>query len=110
MNVGSLYLHSGHLQLLSQIQLSNDRTVALDVNLLQVAQKISSVTNHFLQTSAAVEILRISLQVLGQVSDSLGQDCDLNLRRTGVALVSSVSCDDGLLNFLLHCHDVIHLS
>jgi hypothetical protein len=24
--------------------------------------------------------------------------------------VSSVSCDDGLLYFLLHCHDVIHLS
>ena len=101
-----LYLHSGHLQLLSQIQLSNDRTVALDVNLLQVAQKISSVTDHLLQTSAAVEVLGVSLEVGGQVSDSLGQDRDLYLGRTGVAFVSSVSCNDDLLFFFLHCHDV----
>ena len=88
--------------LLSQAELANDRAVTLDIVLLQVVQQTSSVTDHLLQTAAAVEILLVSLEVLGQVSDAVGQNSNLYFGRTGVALVSSVLLDDVVLEFLLH--------
>ena len=88
--------------LLSQAELANDRAVTLDIVLLQVVQQTSSVTDHLLQTAAAVEILLVSLEVLGQVSDAVGQDSNLYFGRTCVALVSSVLLDDVVLEFLLH--------
>ena len=106
----TVFLAPGMLRLLSQVELSDDRTVALDVVLLQVAQKVSSVADHLLQTSAAVEILGVSLEVLGQVSNSGSQDCDLNLGRTGVALVDGIGLNNLLLFILLHGHGSIHLS
>ena len=39
-------------RLLSQTQLFDDCTVAIDVLLLQVAQKVSSVTNHLEKASS----------------------------------------------------------
>ena len=88
--------------LLSQAELADDRAVTLDVVLLQVVQQTSSVTNHLLQTAAAVEVLLVGLQVLGQVSDAVGQDSNLYFGRTCVALVSSVLLDDAVLEFFLH--------
>ena len=88
--------------LLSQAELANDRAVTLDIVLLQVVQQTSSVTDHLLQTAAAVEVLLVGLQVLGQVSDAVGQNSNLYFGRTGVALVSSILRDDVVLEFLLH--------
>ena len=88
--------------LLSQAELADDRAVTLDVVLLQVVQQTSSVTNHLLQTAAAVEILLVSLEVLGQVSDAVGQDSNLYFGRTCVALVSSILLDDVEFYFFLH--------
>ena len=88
--------------LLSQSELADDRTVTLDVSLLQVVQKVSSVTDHLLKTAAAVEVVLVCLQVLGQGRDSVGQKCDLNLRRTGVSLVGSVLLDNALLFVFQH--------
>ena len=94
--------------LLSQSELADDRTVTLDVSLLQIVQKVSSVTDHLLQTAAAVEVLLVGLQVLGQVVDTVGEDRDLNLGRTGVSFVSCVLLNDAELFFFLH--GFIHLS
>ena len=88
--------------LLSQAELANDRAVTLDIVLLQVVQQTSSVTDHLLKTAAAVEVLLVDFQVLGQVSDAVGQNSNLYFGRTCVALVSSVLLDDAVLEFLLH--------
>ena len=88
--------------LLSQTKLCNDCTVALDVNLLKVAKKILSVTNHLLKTAAAVCVVVVVLEVLGKVLDSVGQECNLNLRRTRVALMSLVLVDNCLFGFCVH--------
>ena len=88
--------------LLSQAELANDRAVTLDIVLLQVVQQTSSVTDHLLQTAAAVEVLLVGLQVLGQVSDAVGQNSNLYFGRTCVALVSSILRDDVVFEFLLH--------
>ena len=88
--------------LLSQSELADDRAVTLDISLLQVVQKVSSVTDHLLKTAAAVEVLLVGLQVLGQVSDAVGKDRDLNLGRARVSLVGCVLLDNGELFFFLH--------
>ena len=94
--------------LLSQAELADDRAVTLDINLLQVVEQVSSVTDHLLQTAAAVEVLLVGLQVRGQVVDASGQNCDLNLGRTGVSFVSCVLLNDAELFVFLH--GFIHLS
>ena len=92
------------LELLSETQLLNDSTVALDVGLLEVYKKVSSVSYHLLKSAAAVVVLVVGLEVLGKVLDSVGKKCDLYLGRTCVALMSSVLLNNCLL-FVFH-HDV----
>ena len=65
-------------------------------------------TDHLLQTAAAVEVLLVGLQVHGQVVDAGGQDSDLNLGRTCVSFVGGVLLDQGKLFIFLH--GFIHLS
>ena len=94
--------------LLSQTQLADDRAITLDVNLLQVVQKVSSVTDHLLKTAAAVEVLLVGLQVLGQVCDAVGEDRDLNLGRARVSLVGCVLLNQSELFVFLHGFFTFH--
>ena len=95
-------------KLFSQSELVYDCTVALDVYLLQVVEQVSSVTDHLLQTAAAVEVLLVGLQVCGQVVDAGGQNSDLNLGRTGVSLMGCVLLNQRELFVFLH--GIFHLS
>ena len=94
--------------LLSETELLNDSSVSLDVNLLEVVEEVSSVTNHLEETTAAMIVLVVALEMLGEVSYSVGKDSDLNLGRTCVTLVSCVLFDNCLL--FCCCHFRIHLS
>lgn len=88
--------------LLSQTELCNNGTIALNVYLLQVAKKISSVADHLLQTAAAVKILLVCLQVLGKIVDAGCENGNLHLRGTRIAFMDSVLLNQGLLFFLHH--------
>ena len=95
-------------KLLTDAQLSDQSTVTVDVLLCQVVQHGTALTNHHQQTTAGVVVVLVGTQVLGQLVDASGQDSDLDLGRTGVALVGSVSQDNfSLLSLLNHC--VFHL-
>ena len=94
--------------LLSETKLLNDSSVSLNVNLLEVVEEVSSVTNHLKETTAAMIVLVVALEMLGEVSYSVGKDSDLNLGRTCVTLVSCVLFDNCLL--FCCCHFRIHLS
>ena len=105
----TLVWHSTSVQLLlSETKLLNDSSVSLNVNLLEVVKKISSVTNHLEKAATAVVILVVALKVLSEVSYSVSKDSDLNLRRACVALMSCVLFDNCLL--FCCCHFRIHLS
>ena len=78
----------------------DNRTVAFDVVLLEIVEELSSLTDHLLHTSAAVVVLGVLLKVLGELCDSLGENSDLNLGRTGVTFVNCEGLDDVLLVFL----------
>ncbi len=94
--------------LLSQTELFNDSSVSFDVYLLEVVEKVSSVTYHLEEAATAVVVLVVVLEVLGEVSYSVSKDSDLNLGRTCVALVGSVLLNNCLL--FCCCHFRIHLS
>ena len=102
-------LHSDTFDLLSDVQLLDDRAVTLDIYLLKVSEKVSSVTDHLEKSAAAVVVLVVSLEVLGKSVDAICEDRDLNLGRTCVALVGLVLVDDRLLNVFLE-HGFFHLS
>jgi hypothetical protein len=44
-------------------------------------------------------ILRVRLEVIGQLVDALGQQCDLDFGRTRVLVVDPMSLNDGLFAF-----------
>ena len=65
-------------------------------------------TDHLQHAAAAVVVLVVALEVLGQRVDAMRQDRDLNLRGAGVTLVGGVLRNDSLLFFFQH--GFIHLS
>ena len=94
--------------LFSESELADDRTVTLDVYLLQIVEQASSLTDHLLKTAAAVEVLFVGFQVRGQVVDTGSQNGDLNFGRACVSFMGSVLFDEAELFFFLHWF--IHLS
>ena len=90
------------IELLTETELLNDSSVALDIGLLEVAEKVSSVSYHLLKAAAAVVVLVVGLEVLGKVLDSVGKKCDLYLGRTCVALFCSVLLNNCLLFVFQH--------
>lgn len=60
-------------ELLAQTQLRNQRTIALDVDALEVLQHAAALTDHQQQTTVGMMILRVGLEMLVQVVDARGQ-------------------------------------
>ena len=94
--------------LLSQTELFNDSSVSFDIYLLEVVEKVSSVTDHLEEAATAVVVLVVVLKVLSEVRDSVSKNCDLNLGRACVAFVDGVLFNNCLL--FCCCHFRIHLS
>ena len=89
--------------LLTQTQLGDEGTITLDVLLCQIVQQTTALTDHHLHTATAMEVVGMNLQMSGQLGNTLGENSDLNLRRTSVGLVSAVVLDNsGLLIFQHH--------
>src|SRR5690606_3644967 len=81
----------------AQAEPLDERTVTRDVDLLQVLQQLTPAADQEQQAPAAVVVVLVGLEVLGQVADALAQQRDLHLGRPGVALGRRVLRDDGLL-------------
>jgi hypothetical protein len=89
---------SGYLA--SQAQFLNQCAVPLQVPLLEVVQEPSAAADELQQPAARVVVLRVRAQMLGQLVDALGEQCDLHLGRAGVLAGPAVLADDLLLRFL----------
>ncbi|MDB5195113.1 MAG: hypothetical protein JWO84_297 [Parcubacteria group bacterium] len=64
----------------------------------------AAIRNHLEKTAATVEVLLIFLQVLRQFLDLTRKKRNLNVRRSGIALVARyVLNDGGLYSFRKHC-------
>jgi hypothetical protein len=60
--------------------------VTLDVSLGHVVEQATTLTDQEHQAPAAVVVVLVGFEVLGQVRDASGEDGNLDLRRAGIAL------------------------
>src|SRR3954470_15046618 len=81
----------------AQAEPLDDRAVAVDVFLLHVVQKATTLADQQEQATATVVVVLVLLEVLGQVGDAVRQQRHLDLRGAGVALAGAVLGDDLLL-------------
>ena len=88
--------------LLSDVESCDDRTVALDVVVHQILEKVSSATNHLKESATAVVVVGVSLEMLVERVDSVGKNRDLYLGGSGIAFASCVLGDDCLLFSFSH--------
>src|SRR5689334_6601619 len=78
----------------AQAELLDQRAVALGLLVAQVLQQLAAAADHDQQAAARGVVLAVRLQVAGQAVDVLGQQGDLDLGRTGVALLLGELGDD----------------
>src|SRR5947207_1186438 len=83
-------------ELLANSERVDEGPVALEALLLEIVEQPAALTDDLEQPAARVVILRVGLEVLGQVVDPLRQERDLDLGRTGVAFVGR-ELGDGVL-------------
>ena len=86
--------------LLTDAQLGDEGAVTVDVLLHQVVEHAAALADHLEQATAGVVVLRMLLQVLGELADAGGQDRNLDLRRTGVGRMGAIGLDNCGLVFL----------
>jgi hypothetical protein len=60
--------------------------------------------NELQEPTAGVVILRVRLEVLGEIGDALAEERDLDFRGPGVLRVGLVRTDDVGLAILRECH------
>src|SRR6266581_2571354 len=73
--------------LLTDAELVDDRAIAIEIGLLEVVEETAAPADELQQAAAAVMVLRMRLEVLGQVGDAVREEGDLYLRGPGVTLV-----------------------
>src|SRR5947207_2667324 len=61
--------------LFANAELVDDRAIPREVGLLEVIEKTAAAADELQKAAAAVMILRVRLEVLGQVSDAIGEKC-----------------------------------
>src|SRR5207245_3068171 len=77
-----------------QTESPEDLLVALRALSVQIGEEPSPLADHHEQTATARAVVVCGPQMLGEVLDPLGEDGDLDLRRTGVLRIAAVGRDD----------------
>jgi hypothetical protein len=91
--------------LVTETQRLDESRITVLIFRLQVFQKAATLTNEFQQPTAGMMILLVRGEMAGQLIDSLGDECDLNLGGTGIAFfLSELSDNLGLFRLMKrHC-------
>jgi len=89
----------GVYRLLTDAELVDDRAVPLHIGLLEVVKKPAAASDELQQTAAGMMILRMGLEMLGEVGNAVREKCDLHFWRPGIAVMDAILVDDG--GFLL---------
>jgi len=80
--------------LFAQIQLLQQVVVLSQVLALDVIKELATAAGHLEKATAAVEVLAMRAQVLGQVIDPGGEQRDLDVAGAGVLLVGFILGDN----------------
>src|SRR5579862_5654772 len=77
------------LRLLADAQLADDVPVAVRIVRLEVIEQAAALAYEHQKTAAGRMVLRVGLEVLGQLANALAQDRNLHLRAAGVGVMSA---------------------
>ena len=83
--------------LLTQSEGFDQFTIAVDVLVVEILQEFTTTTYHFGQATSCTEVLAVLLQMLGEVTDAIGEQSYLAFDRTGVSSRLSVLLEDFFL-------------
>src|SRR4051812_41401077 len=93
--------------LATQTQTLDQLVVALGVAVLEIVEKTAALADHLEQAAARMMILRVALEVLGEIGDAFAEDRDLHFRRTGVATGLRVRLDQLRLAVCRNRHRIL---
>lgn len=82
------------LDVVADTELLDEFAVFEDVAVLDVDEQATTLTNEHEQTAARVVILGVLFEVLGEVTDALGEDRDLNFSATRILSILAIFGDE----------------
>ena len=88
----------------AETEFPDQRAVALDVFAAQVFEEAAAAADHTQEAAPGVMVLRMCLQVLGELRDPTRENGDLDLGRACVIVATGVVRDDLCLLFFEQCH------
>src|SRR6185312_10764543 len=83
----------------AQAQARDQRLVPLGILGLDIVEQTAPFRHHLDHAPAGMIVLHVVLEMLGEIGDALGEDGDLDFRRTGVTLGGRVFGDQFFLAF-----------
>ena len=96
--------NSAGTRLLAEPQPGDCCAVPLDILARQVCQQATPLADEFEKSAARVEIMLVCPQMIGQPVDPLGEERNLNLRRTSIFGMRAKLGNDGLFLFCQKRH------
>ena len=85
---------AGRDESLAETERENRLPVTIEAGLLQVGEQAAALRHHQQKATTRVVVVAVRLEVFRQVGDAVGKERNLNLGRTGVALVRAELGDD----------------
>src|ERR1700752_1245123 len=89
------------LRLLADAQLTDDFAIPVGVVGLEIVEQAAALAYQHQQTAARTMILRVGLEVLGQLANALAEDRDLHFRTASVGVMRAKTRDD--VGFFRRC-------
>jgi hypothetical protein len=81
------------LELVPEAQFLDDFPVSVDIRTPQVIQETFTTSDHLEESTTAVVVLLVEVEVISQIVDLLGEQGDLNAGRASVGLVGPIFLD-----------------
>ena len=72
---------------MAKLQLLRNRLITSGIRIVQIIEQTAALTDHFQEPAARAVVFHVLLQMLGQFIDPLGEQSDLHIGRTRVALM-----------------------
>src|SRR5687768_15401617 len=95
--------HARMAVLLADTELLNEVRVLRDVLALQIIEQPAALADQLQEASTRMMVLRVGLEMFGEIADALAEDGDLDFGRPCVGAVGAIAADDfGLAVFGKH--------
>ncbi len=78
------------LWLTAQTETVNETMVSFDVAAFQIIEQTSALRDHLEQAAPRMIIFLVGSEMVGQFVDAPREQCDLHLRRSGIALMGAI--------------------